>query len=443
MAAWLIRIAWFLAALAPLSALSAAPAHAGDEPERLRIHGSNTIGQALMPALVEDWLRALEYTGIRRVARAPARLEIHAEREGMPLVVEIDRHGAGAGFDALVQGRAELAMLARRPDRREREAGWQLGDLASPDQEFLVALNGARVVVHRDSPLRRIDLAQLRALLAGGAHDGIGSPRVQLGPAAGGLEEFLRERLTGGRPLRPAALRRHRDLRSAALAVADDPAALAVVELGTPLPQGVRALAVSDGGLAVAPDTVGIRSQDYPLVWRYHVYGGQMMSALGRSLALHSITPRAQRVVRAQGLVPMGLAPAAAGADPAALPPAYRDAVDGAARLPLTLRFNLNSLTTIFESSSAQELERVAAWLQQPENRGRAVSVVGFAQADPHNKLFAMTTSSNRADIVAAWLIERGIPVRRTRGLGPLRPLAGGDGEWARLRNERVELWLL
>ena len=52
-------------------------------------------------------------------------------------------------------------------------------------------------------------------------------------------------------------------------------------------------------------------------------------------------------------------------------------------------------------------------------------------------------TSTNRADIVAAYLVENGISVRRTRGLGAARPLAAGDGEAARQRNERVELWLL
>ena len=45
------------AALALLAlAAGAATAHAQDDVERLRIHGSNSIGDTLMPALVEDWL---------------------------------------------------------------------------------------------------------------------------------------------------------------------------------------------------------------------------------------------------------------------------------------------------------------------------------------------------------------------------------------------------
>ncbi|HET6396926.1 MAG TPA: substrate-binding domain-containing protein, partial [Pseudoxanthomonas sp.] len=195
------------AVLALLLLLAAVPARAQDDAERLRIHGSYTMGQALVPALVEDWLRTLDYRQIRRVPRAQGVLEIHASRDGEPLVVEIAGRGAAAGFAALVDGRSELAMLTRPPTARERDAGWQLGDLDSPDQQFLVALNAARVVVHRDNPLQGIDVAQLRALLAGQARDWSalggrgGAVRVHLGPPGGGLDGFLRERL--GRELRP------------------------------------------------------------------------------------------------------------------------------------------------------------------------------------------------------------------------------------------------
>lgn len=420
-----------------------------DDVERLRVHGSHSVGSDLMPALVEDWLQAMEYGGIRRVRRTAALLEVHAVRDGAPLVVEIDGSGSAAGFAALVRGDAELAMLARAPDARERDAGWQLGDLASPEQEYTIALNGAAVLVHRDNPVQAIDLAQLRALLAGELRDwsqlgGRAAPvALQLGPADGGLHEFLRERLGAPAAPRTGALRRHRDLRSAAAAVARDPLAVAVVELSTPLPPGTRTLAVSDGATAIAADAAGVRSRDYPLVRAYRLYGGQMMSALGRSFALHTLSPRAQRVVHARGLASLQLATAETAPDPAGLQQDYRDAVAGARRLPVALRFNLGSLSTPFDSGSAQDMERVAAWMRQPENRGRALSVVGFAPEDPGSRMFATMTSSSRVDIVAAWLIEHGIAVQRKRALGAQRPLAGGSDAGARARNERVELWVL
>ena len=138
MTGWIARIA---PALLGLALLAPAPsAWTQEDAERLRIHGSNSVGATLMPALVEDWLASMDYRQVRRIARTPALLEIHAVRDGLPLVVEIDKRGAAPGFAALVRGDAELAMLARQPDAREREAAWQLGDLSSPDQEYVLAV---------------------------------------------------------------------------------------------------------------------------------------------------------------------------------------------------------------------------------------------------------------------------------------------------------------
>ncbi|HBK45414.1 MAG TPA: flagellar motor protein MotB, partial [Xanthomonadaceae bacterium] len=141
-------------------------AHA-QEAERLRVHGSNTLGSRLMPALVESWLGSIGYTGIQRIAVNGSLTEVHAVRDEQPLVVEIGRRGSAAGMQALIRGDSELAMMSRAPTAAERDAGWQLGEIGSPDQQFVVALNGARVLVAAQNPLRSIGVAQLREVLAG------------------------------------------------------------------------------------------------------------------------------------------------------------------------------------------------------------------------------------------------------------------------------------
>jgi phosphate transport system substrate-binding protein len=422
-------------------------AHA-QEPERLRIHGSNSIGERLMPALVEDWLRAIGYEKLQRMSPSGTLTEVHAVRDGQPLVVQIDRHGSASGLQALIHGDTELAMSTRVPNAAEREAGWQLGDLSSADQQFVLALNGARVLVAQGNPLHKLDIDQLRALLAGRIDNwkqlgGADRPlRLICTEGGAGLADYLRQRV--GPLERRACSRSLRSLRETAAAVATDPDAIAMVELATPAAAGTRALAISDGGIAVAPDTLGVRSEDYPLVQRYSVYGGQMMSALGRSFALYLLGPSAQQVVARQGLPAMTL-PDNTGKTPAPEggKDAYDQAVAGAVRLPLNVRFNLRSLGTMFEGGSVQDLDRLVAWMQQPQNRHRPLAVVGFANPDPANRLFPTIASNDRADIVASYLAERGIVVQRARGLGAVRPLAGAADPGARQRNERVEIWML
>lgn len=420
----------------------------GTDVERLRIHGSNTLGANLMPALVQSWLHAIGYTELRQVARGPSRTEIRAVRNGLPLVVEIDRRGSGNGMGALIDGRAELAMMARSPNAQEREDGWQLGDLGSPDQEFVVALDGIAVIVHAANPVRELSTAQLRAVLSGQVRDWqqLGGParpiHLHLPAAHAGSREFLRERVMGSTKL--AALARvHTRTTWLASAVAIDRDAIGIVSLRTPLPANVHALAIADGGEAIAPMRLQVMSEDYPLMRRLTLYGGQTMGALGRSFALYTMTARGQQAVSHAGHLAVTLRPAMQGPQ-RLMPKPYAEVVARAQRLPLSMRFNYSSSFSIFDSRSERDFERLAAFMRLPQNRNRSAVVVAFTAPDTSGSALMSTIASNdRADLVAQQLQQLGIPVQRARGMGALRPLVAPERPGARYRNERVEVWLL
>lgn len=423
------------------------PAHAQDDAtERLRIHGSNTLGDALVPAMVESWLRGIGYGAIRRRTAAATRLEIHAVRDGVPLIVEIDKTGSAPGFNDLIEGNAEIAMMARAPDAAEREAAWQLGDLASPEQEFVIAVDGLAVVVNQRNLLQRLSVARLRDVLTGRIDNwsqlgGRAAPiRIHLGAAPRGNRDFLRERVLGDAAV-TALSQAHPSLAQAARAVAADPDALAVVAIATGIPRQVRTLAISEGGLAVLPTRLNVLSEDYPLVQRYRLYGGTLMSALGRSFAQYSVTRPAQQAVERAGFMAVTLRPAMQPGLPDPGQP-YGQAVAGNQRLPLSLRFNPASLSTSFDSRGANDIERLVAWLRLPQNQGRRVTVVGFSHDDGSNRLIATVRSNERADAVADYLIKQGVPVQRSIGMGATRALLPSGSGDARYRNERVEVWV-
>jgi len=119
-----------------------------DTTERLRLHGSNTVGTHLMPALVQSWLEAMGYESISQRATSPHLTEIYATRDDVPLIVEIEKRGSTAGIADLIEGNTELAIMARRPNAQEIDSAWQLGDLGSPDQEFVVALDAITAIVN-------------------------------------------------------------------------------------------------------------------------------------------------------------------------------------------------------------------------------------------------------------------------------------------------------
>ncbi|WP_394540785.1 substrate-binding domain-containing protein [Lysobacter enzymogenes] len=435
---------WFVLVFA-----AAAPAQ---EAERVRISGSNTLAHALVPTVAQAWLRDIGYRDIQVRTPRAALTEIHASRDGQPLVVEIAASDSALGFADLVEGRAQIAMMARRPNAAEIDAGWQLGDLASQDQEFVVALDGVAVVVNRANPIARLDLEQLRALFSGRSRDwrelgaGAGEVHLHLDANAGAVRDLMNDKVMRGAAFGEAQV--HGDARALVAAVAADPFAVGLIPIGESYGPNTRPVAVSDGGRAIAPTRTDVLSEDYPLSRRLYLYGGQIMGALSRSFALYAMGRGGQRAVAQAGHVAVTLVPGRE--RPLTLGPLeYRQMVERAVRLPLSLRFNFAGsgeaavAASVYDSRAVRDLDRLRSFMRLPPNRGRSVLVVGFADASAGSPMASMMMSNDRADLVAQELVSRGIKVQVARGMGTALAVAGPRDPLARYRNERVEVWLL
>ncbi|MBT2746177.1 MULTISPECIES: substrate-binding domain-containing protein [unclassified Lysobacter] len=440
----------FLLVFAFVLSAFAAPAAAQDA-ERVRIRGSNTLAHALVPAVAQSWLRDIGYSGIRVDRSKPALTEIHATRDGQPLIVEIGASDSARGFNDLIEGQTQIAMMTRRPNAAELDAGWQLGDLGTPDQEFVIALDGVAVVVNRNNPVVRLNFNQLRALLSGQSRDwrelgAAGQVHLHLDSSAGAVRDLINERVMRGAAF--AEAQQHANARELIAAVAADPLAIGLIPLGEHYGVGTRPLAIADGGRAIAPTRTEVSSEDYPLSRRLYLYGGQMMGALSRSFALYAMTRPGQRAVARSGHVAVTLVP---GRERRVTlgPGEYRQLVDNAVRLPLSLRFNFNGpsesgvAASVYDSRAVRDLDRLRAFMQLPPNRGRRLLVIGFADISAGSTMAAMMMSNDRADLIAQELVSRGLKVQQARGMGTALPVAGPRDAAARYRNERVEVWLL
>ncbi|GAB3749628.1 substrate-binding domain-containing protein [Lysobacter olei] len=412
--------------------------------ERLRIHGSNTIGAGLMPALVHAWMESLGYEEIERIERGVSITQVRGIRDGEPLVVEIAKNGSAAGMMALVAGNTELAMMARPPNAAEMDAAWQLGELHSAEQEFVIALDGLAVMVHRDNPVRGLSMAQLRDVLSGRITDwqqlgGLPGAISVFTPNHGGELEFLQQRVMEGAAL--TGSRRTVPVGRISAAVAGERGAIGIMGLRSPVAPLTRPLAIGQGGAALLPTRINVQSEDYPLVQRYSLYGGQMMSALGRSFALFSIGRHAQAAVAASGHIAVTLRPAVQQPLPVGALD-YQNVVAGAERLPLSLRFNPGGLQSLFESRAQRDLDRIVAFMRLPANANRQATVLAFGAVDPAGTLVSTIVSTDRANMVADYLQGQGVVVRRSVGLGALRPLVRPTHPQAVYLNDRVEVWV-
>ena len=411
-----------------------------DAQERLRLHGSNTIGERLAPELVESWLTAEGYRDIRRVALAPQESEIHASRADGDVVVELHAHGSSTGFKDLANGAADIAMASRPAVAADAAPG--VGRLDSAEQEVVIALDGLAIIVHPGNPLRSLTKAQLRDLFSGAAGDWSSVGRLA-GPVAlhardekSGTWESFRTLVLGSSPLSPRA-RRYESTSELAAAVAADPNAIGFVGLvGV---RGVRALAIADGGAPVAPSAEEVAVEDYPLSRRLFLYTRSEATPLVRAFLDFAVGSAGQNVVESVGFVSQNIRAYAAAMRTDA-PEEYLQLVKGARRLSLNFRFAEGSAE--LDSKAERDLDRLARYMRGSEQRGQALLLMGFSDAGETLPYLSLSLSNERVDLVADRLAVRGVNPARSRGMGGAAPVASNDSPQGRHRNRRVEVWV-
>lgn len=408
----------------------------------LRIHGSNTVGEALAPRILEAWSRSIGAG--EPVLSRPASGEVLFELGR--LQVELHAHGSNTGMADLLAGRADIAMSSRAafPDEIAAARAGGLGALDGADQEFVIALDGLAIIVHPDNPVRELDLASVRRLFTGAIRDwsqvgGVRGPvRLYARDDRSGTFESFRMLVLGAEALSPRS-KRYESTAQLAAQVAGDPAAIGFVGLG-----GIgaaRALAIADTGTEpMPPRATSVAVEDYLLTRRLYLYLRADASPLARRFAAFAVSDAAQPAVAASGFVAQTIRPLAT-AIPAAAPAEYRNLTAGARRLSVNFRFSTGS--SVLDSRATRDLERLIGYLQplaaRPEFR---VRLFGFADATESMPLMAVYLANDRVDYVAAKLVARGIPVERARGFGGDMPVAANATAWGRHKNRRVEVWV-
>lgn len=431
-----------LCLLALLSGLLSLPA-AAEEP--LRIHGSNTIGARLAPALVEAWLAAEGYTGIRRDQTAPEEQRIQAAHpQRGEIVVDVHAHGTSTGYRDLLAGAADIAMSSRPATLAEREAALaaRLGDLVDPAQEHVLALDGLGIVLGPQVPIERLTLKQLRALYTGeiSSWAALGGPALPVRRYArdekSGTWDTFRSLVLGSATM--AAAERYEDTDALVAEVNRTPGAIGFAGMAA-LRGASRVVAIADAGApALAPEVGHVATEDYVLSRRLFLYTPKDPAPRVLRLIEFALSPAGQAVVGEVGYVPMritALTPRIGDDAPAE----YRTLVQDHRRLSLNFRFGAG--VSFLDSRAERDLQRLADFMKQPEQRGQRLKLIGFTDAS--DLTFAQEMISiDRAEYIAYRLSALGVLIDRVRGYGGASPVAGNDSEAGRARNRRVEVWI-
>jgi phosphate transport system substrate-binding protein len=443
----------------------------------LRLAGSNTIGADMAPEWAIRYLRHLGADDVRVVQGSdPVEKTVEGifSQKREVLRIEIKAHGSSTSFKALKEGTADVGMSSRRIKEKERDELIHLGDLMTPEHEHVVALDGIAVIVPRSSPLQSLTRKQVADIFAGRITDwkDFGLPPGPISVHArddkSGTFDTFKELVLGKDPLVPTA-KRYESTAELSDTVAATPGAIGFV--GLPYIDKSKELAIADEGLPIKPSPFTVSTEDYPLARRLYLYtptnpssghakkfvefvlskdGQQGVTKYG----FVSLDIAATRLAQASAPVPTPssgegtskqAAPAVQQADPLAgiqfinpqVGKAYRDAVQGAERLPLNFRFQFGQFA--LDSRAVRDVERLVELMQA--NPNRQLILVGFSDAiGDYNRNLQL--SKQRADTVAEELRRRGMTVHTVVAAGKEAPVASNDDPVGRERNRRVEVWL-
>ncbi|MEN8169538.1 MAG: phosphate ABC transporter substrate-binding/OmpA family protein [Pseudomonadota bacterium] len=432
----------FVIVIVALMAL-ASPSYAKTD---LSLHGSNTVGAELAPALLKGWLVSKGYKDISEKVQADNSLILSARAaNGESLSIELQTHGSSTGFKALEGAVADIGMSSRQIKAGEVTRLKSMGKCDTAACEYVVGLDGIAVIVNSANPLNTLTKAQLRQIFSGEVKNW-----SELGGAAGAIKVYSLDNLSGtydtfkslvmgkGTPLTGNAVR-NESHQFIARQVARESGAIGFV--GLPFVDKAKALSVSDGEAhAIKPGRFSVATEDYVLARRLFLYLPEIKATkLAREFVDYAISDAGQAVVARVGFVSQEIVSGKIELDDN-MPDEYHQLAEEAQRLSLNFRFLKGTIK--LDNKAQRDVERLSSYMAKSDNGGKMLMLFGFADANESMPFVSLQLSVDRADLVADLLVKHGMRPQKVRGYGNAVPIASNKTEEGRNKNRRVEVWL-
>jgi phosphate transport system substrate-binding protein len=425
----------------------------------LRLHGSNTIGKELAPALVEGYLKHKGAKNVERVEGAtPDEVSLKALLPGdsKAQVIEIKAHGSDTAVSALEAEQCDVAMMSRKMKGDELEKLSKLGDLGAPGSENVIAMDGIAVIVNRGNPVRELTLEQIAGIFTGGVRDWSevkgrgGKITVYARDEKSGTFDTFKNLVLGKEKKLSTTQPKFEDSKKLSEAVAADPNGVGFV--GLAFIGNAKAVAVyEEGGQPYLPKKATVNQRKYLLHRELYFYVSQKNPAPAASeLIEFAQSDEGQDIVDKVGFVSQKLGAPDDGAAP--MPePSNEDIPPELARIRKAYK-GTGNLPPLFFSSGMSDLDnkslvdfgRIIGLLER--EGATEVIVVGFTDntgAAPKN----LALSEERAVQVKDQLKEEFIRAGRdsgsvtAKGFGQEAPAQSNEREDGRRLNRRVEVY--
>jgi len=433
--------------------------------------GSDTVGLGMMPLLLSGYA---SFLGAEASVNA-------TEKEGEVLANFVGEGGygdelgsylvtsttSGDAFSTLLDKSAEIGMASRRisPDEARELRADGAGNMISPTQEHVIAVDSLVVIVHPENTVSSITIEQLA-----GVYSGQITNWSELGGADLPINVFDRQISSGTRnSFTQAIFGESSDAvaqigeiasenNEMAAKVFDDPAAIGYS--GYAFQRGASSLAlVNECGIQTIPDAFSAKTEEYPLQRRLYMYNrSDNLSVASDDFIKYATSSEADGVIAKSGFIDLGvkvrnmemegprtkqlLVPDADPYESGIMREMLRQMLEYD-RLSTTFRFATGS--SRMDERGAVDMTRLLNYLEtQPA--GSTLMFAGFTDSvgafDGNRAL-----SGQRAASVAQQFEEfAGDKISQfelvSTGFGEIAPVACNTADLGRAINRRVEVWI-
>jgi phosphate transport system substrate-binding protein len=446
---------------------AAPPAGAG-----FGIHGSNTIGERLMPMLIEAYATA------KLGAKPTSKLTGAEEQEitmkvpsGGTRLINLQGHGSATSARDLIAGKSIIGMSSRRILPEEVSAVQAKFNITAtqPGNEHVLALDGVAVIVNPANPVKDLSLDQIGRIFAGQItnwHD-VGGPSRPINvyrrdDKSGTTDTFRSLVLDGPKLSFTSGAKMFESSELVSSSVTSD--ADGIGYIGMPYINKNRALGISSScGIASSPSRFTVKTESYPLTRRLYLYTiGTPGDPIARDLVDFALSDQAQSTVHEADFVDqtpdfqddasqssmvrdiLSNPKRGLGSDSDIPPETLRgyEAIMGTVRrTSAVFRFEYNS--SDLDTRAQQDVSRIARWLGSPAVAGKKFFIAGFGDFKGSWRM-NYDLASKRATQVAHELEKNGVTVPQdgVLSLSYMAPIACNDSESGAAKNRRVEIWI-
>jgi phosphate transport system substrate-binding protein len=412
----------------------------------LRLSGSNTIGETLMPAMAEAFFKSRGASGVHTVDGNKPQEKIvlgTLPGDGFPSSIQVTAHGSATAFTSLADKSCDIGMSSRRVKSEEVSKLASLGNMLAPASEHVVGLDGIAVIVNASNPVNELSKDDIMRIFTGESANwpksgsSHGGPNIYARDDKSGTYDTFKSLVLAGKPLASNA-RRFENSDELSDAVVHDPNGIGFI--GLPFVHSAKPVAISEKGTrALLPTRLTIATEDYSLSRRLYLYTpASSANQFTRAFIDFALSKQGQEVVAANGFIAQNIATASQVASETA-PAEYKRLTRNAERFSLNFRFQTGQ--TLQDNKAQVDMDRVVALISDRGALGSKIMLLGFADSmgtPGANRALSLS----RARIIENQLIQRGIKPAVVQGFGSELPVASNDTVDGREKNRRVEIWI-